>query len=69
MPVEELQLEAGDGEIKLFGDAKIVTSTGNHLSSSVRVFACLVCGHIMPFLKREHTDAHGQQMEQRQISE
>jgi len=69
MPVEELQLEAGDGEIKLFGDAKIVTSTGNHLSSSVRVFACVVCGHIMPFLKREHTDAQEQKMEQKQISE
>jgi hypothetical protein len=68
MPVEELNLEAEDGELRLFGDVKIVTSTGAHLSSSVRVFACVVCGHIMPFLKREHTDVKEQKLEQGQIS-
>ena len=63
-PVEELHLETEDGEMKLFGDARIVTSTGNHLTSSVRVFACVVCGHIMPFLKREQTDPQEQQKQQ-----
>ena len=66
-PVEELRSEADNGEIKLFGGARIVSSTGNHLSSRARIFACVVCGHLMTFLTRESADGE-EHVEQRQIS-